>query len=62
MGTELESVDAQKGDHEGCTREVPQEERSPSMYITQNVCIIVKRNFNLITSIAGRPTFEIYVT
>jgi hypothetical protein len=33
---------------------VPQEKRSPSMYITQIVCIIIKRNFNLIASIAGK--------
>jgi hypothetical protein len=43
-----------EGYHEGRIREVPQEERSPSMYIALNVCIVVKRNFNLITSIAGK--------
>jgi hypothetical protein len=48
-------------DHEGHISEVPQEERSPSRYIAQNVCIIVKRNFNLIASIAGKPTSEIYI-
>jgi hypothetical protein len=47
-----------EGDHEGCIREVPQEERS--MYIAQNVCIIVKR-FNLIASITGKPISEIYI-
>jgi hypothetical protein len=31
------------------------------MYITQNMCIIVKRNFNFITGTVGRPTFKIYV-
>jgi hypothetical protein len=42
-----------EGDHEGHIRKVPQEDRSPSMYIAQIVCIIIKRNFNLIASIAG---------
>jgi hypothetical protein len=32
-----------EGDHEGRTCEVPQEDRSPSMYIIQYMCIIVKR-------------------
>jgi hypothetical protein len=50
-----------EGDHEGHICEVPQEEQSPNMCIAQNVCIIVKRNFNLIASIAGKPTSEIYI-
>jgi hypothetical protein len=50
-----------EGDLEGQIREVPQEEQSPSMYIAQNVCIIIKRNFKLIASIAGKPTSEIYI-
>jgi hypothetical protein len=32
-----------EGDCEGRIRKVPQEERSPSSYMPQNVCIIVKR-------------------
>jgi hypothetical protein len=52
-----------EGDHEGCIREVPQEERSPCIYIAQNVCIIVKRNFNLTASTAGKnqhPRFTLF--
>ncbi len=48
-----------EGDHEGCIREMPQEEQSPSKYIARNVCNIIKRNFKLIASIAGKPTSEI---
>jgi hypothetical protein len=40
-----------KGDHEGRIREVPEEERSPSMYIAQNVCIIVRRNLTLLQAL-----------
>ncbi len=50
-----------EGDHEGSIREVPQEERSPSMYIAQNMWITIKRNVNLIASIAGKPTFKICI-
>ncbi len=55
MGTEPESLDAQKGTMKDVFA------RCASMYIAQNVCIIIKRNFNLIASIAGKPTFEIYI-
>jgi hypothetical protein len=50
-----------EGDHEGRTNEVPQEERSTSMYITRNVCIIVKRNFNLIYKHCWKTNIQAYV-
>ncbi len=62
MGTEPESVDAQKGTMKDVlVRCLKKNEAHVCTYITQNMCDIVKRDSNLITSITGRPTFKIYV-
>jgi hypothetical protein len=53
-----------EGDHEGHIREVPQEERSPSMYIAQIVYILlrgIQLITNFIASIAGKLTSENHI-
>jgi hypothetical protein len=48
-------------DHAGRARKVPQEDRSPSMYIDQYTCILVKRYSTFFWAIlTGKPIFKIH--
>jgi hypothetical protein len=50
-------------DHAGRAREVPQEDRSPSMYNDQYMCVLVKRYSTFFSQnmLSGIPTFKIYI-
>ncbi len=62
MGTEPESVDAQKGTMKDISaRCLKKNEAQVCTLPAQNVCIIIKRNLNLIASTAGKPTSKTYI-
>jgi hypothetical protein len=59
MGTEPESVDAQKGTMKDILARCFKKNEAQVCLTLLNMCAL--SNFNLITSTAGRPTFKIYI-